>query len=243
VTDSGNVYLTATAEVGADTGIYVLTPEIDAEFLQVDATATGYAADNPRDGAFDTLTANTLLAFSRSTVLDRGIIEFDVSAIPTGQWVQGTSLRLRSVSSTLNQPRLDIYGYAGNGVVELADADRVERLVGAAVPVDPATNELTLEGPLLDCFLGDLAYDGNSASDWAGFVVTIAGEPTSGVSSRQFADASGANPPELSIPYQTQGFFTQVPGPGLLGLGALAAGLAVAGGRLARRRGDQAAPD
>ncbi len=111
----------------ADPGVNTLQPVDD-----------GHARDTDRDGVvfeelqltwnqFTTQAASSTGSFGES----RGILEFDVSAIPIGAILQSAVLTLDVTGQSGTTPLdLDIFAYLGNGSVEVNDATRTTSAIG-----------------------------------------------------------------------------------------------------------------
>jgi len=108
--------------------------------INVTAAADGYARDANRDNVFTVLDTigNNLLVRSTTgtnTGYERSMLEFDLSTISTALTVDSATLVLRVSQFTKSEnvlPRIDVYGYTGDGVIDLADASAAATLIGTA---------------------------------------------------------------------------------------------------------------
>ncbi|HEY3393007.1 MAG TPA: cadherin-like domain-containing protein [Lacipirellulaceae bacterium] len=109
----------------ADPGVNTLQPVDD-----------GHARDTDRDGVvFEELQLTshqfTTQAASASFGESRGILEFDVSSIPSGASIQSAVLTLDVTGQSGTTPLdLDIFAYGGNGIVEVSDATQTASAIG-----------------------------------------------------------------------------------------------------------------
>jgi hypothetical protein len=120
--------------------------------VEIVATIDG-EAESSAGGPFVILDGEYVVNVSRSTPLDtdsRGILEFDVNGIPNGAEILSADLLLDIASLTyvpdVSYPFLVLYGYAGNGVLEPADATMTTHEVGVSMPItalEPLTVSLT----------------------------------------------------------------------------------------------------
>lgn len=76
-------------------------------------------------GGDDVNTVNTVISFTQSGGLVRnGVLEFDLSSIADGSTITGVSLDLtlaRFVSNIGTSAEIDVFAYAGDGVVDISD--------------------------------------------------------------------------------------------------------------------------
>lgn len=80
----------------------------------------GFVRDNSvQDGVGDFFIGGTGEVLNRSTIQDRGIFEFDISAINTP--ISSALLGLTVVPGFDAPLQVDVYGYTGNGVAEASD--------------------------------------------------------------------------------------------------------------------------
>ena len=108
--------------------------------VNVTAAADGYARDANRDNVFTVLDTigNNLLVRSTTgtnTGYERSMLEFDLSTISTALTVDSATLVLNVSQFTKSGtvfPKVDVYGYTGDGVIDLADASAAATLVGTA---------------------------------------------------------------------------------------------------------------
>lgn len=186
----------------------------------------GTGNDSNIDGTWDTFGAGpsiAILAYNGPPTYNyRGVLEFDVSSLPSPIAVQEATLMV-AYEGASGWPALTLqfYSYAGNGVVELADFQ-----TGASTAIGPRFNSFGPGGaepyyykvPVTG-FIQSLA---NSGGDWAGFMVeNLVGNQT------QLGGYYSLNPPLLKVTYSV------VPEPAT---GALAASALVGVGALVRRQ-------
>jgi hypothetical protein len=102
------------------------TTEPEAEVADFQAAASRFTVpltptvDGSVRNALTVLEFSTVQALNVPTMEDRGIIEFDMRSI-TGPVLKAT-LVLREFASTGPYPfRIDVYGYRGNGRLEVED--------------------------------------------------------------------------------------------------------------------------
>ncbi len=176
------------------------------------------------DGMFDALQFDpgqntvTLSMFFE----ERAALEFPLAALPADAQIVASALTLHLPALPAVANSADVHGYAGDGVVQVADLDTANLLTGFAV------NALSVSVPIPTAFLQGLL---DADEPFAGFVLRNVTVPT-GVFSIWTIDAIGQEAffPRLDIEYES----AQVPEPGTLLLAA--AGLAVWRGRARRRR-------
>lgn len=92
--------------------------------INVSASVWGSARDDGRDGSFESISFTDAIVFQRhfgADYVDRGLWEFDLSELPS-ETILSVSLQLSIISTTLDRTNFDVYGYAGNGTIEAADA-------------------------------------------------------------------------------------------------------------------------
>ncbi|MEM7412075.1 MAG: DNRLRE domain-containing protein [Myxococcota bacterium] len=123
----------------------------------------GYATDDPTDGTFDTITTtgSSLRAHSQVTqflsifITRRAMLEFDLAMLPGAPILAATlELDASQLSTSGGSADFELYGYEGDGVVELADADAGAALVDTVtlssttppVRFDVASYLTTLQG-------------------------------------------------------------------------------------------------
>jgi hypothetical protein len=130
-------------------GIGIAAPARGDDFAATPA-ADGEALDMPADGVFDSIDTTSAGITVQSTAggtptTRRGVFEFDIRAVPKGAAVQSASFQVRVYSGTAPS-RFDLYGYQGDGVVDLSDATRgdtqVATLVWSTLPAS-ATFDVT----------------------------------------------------------------------------------------------------
>jgi hypothetical protein len=104
----------------------------------VNPVVVGTAIDKQFDGYFETLYNGLENGFTIGRVLSpdmyrserRGILEFDISMIPDNAYIEQATLYLRVVSYGGSTSR-NIYGYAGNGVLDATDPIQTNNLLAS----------------------------------------------------------------------------------------------------------------
>ena len=114
----------------------------------------------------------------------RGVLEFDISAVPDGATITSAAIELDIAAMTYSSdtwPVLYLHGYAGNGTLELADGQAPLNLIGQSDPItDLGMISINLDVDYIESllavtdYLGLLAL-GDENYKQAGFV-TIEGE-------------------------------------------------------------------
>lgn len=97
---------------------------VQASTVQFSASVWGSARDAGRDGSFETISFPTAIVVQRLPALnlvDRGIWEFNLAALPADP-IDKITMQLLVVSTSLERASVDVYGFAGNGVIETSDA-------------------------------------------------------------------------------------------------------------------------
>ncbi|MHC5110032.1 MAG: hypothetical protein ACYTHJ_09150 [Planctomycetota bacterium] len=128
------------------------------------------------------------IAVDRSTISNtdsRGILEFHITGgVPANARIVEATLDIDiaglSFFPDVSYPFIEVYGYAGNGILESMDADMIDDLIGVSQPItsqDPLTISLTntefIESLAAggSTFLGLVLYAGR-ADHYAGFVAS-----------------------------------------------------------------------
>ena len=129
----------------SDTDTLVLTdPGVTSSLNPV---ADGQARDVDMDGSvFESVATHFQEISSQAAASNgsfgesRGILEFDTSSIPTGAVIQSAVLTLDIGGAQFSPPNdqvMDVFAYAGNGIVESADANEIANPIGQlVVPTD-----------------------------------------------------------------------------------------------------------
>ena len=85
----------------------------------------------------------------------RGVLEFDVSDMDSGSTVQSGMLEVLVNSWTSNSKQLEVYGYVGNGSVDLDDAIQTATLIGTSpVITQLGTLAISLDSDWLESIAG-----------------------------------------------------------------------------------------
>jgi len=121
------------------TGIWVAVAAVtlSAEAAQATTVLTnsviGTIRDNPKNNVPDEGFGFVFQALNQPIQEDRGIAEFDISGLtlPVGQAV----LNLTQVGSMGDGIMVDVYGYTGNGILELSDFLLGTLITSFTVPV------------------------------------------------------------------------------------------------------------
>ena len=166
--------------------------------------------------------SNTLLA-QRITAINlyrRGVMEFPLGAIPAGVTVLSATFSGEiNVLSGPPDPQIEFHGYAGDGVLEGADATQPFNQVGISpVATAPAVLDIPIDTAFVQSLVGTGAHVGL-------YTYAVFEGPQYGIASVEYAQISGMEPPALTVEY--------IPEPATFGLVALG-GLA-----LLRRRNEQ----
>jgi hypothetical protein len=149
----------------ADPGVNTLQPVDD-----------GHARDTDQDGViFEELQLTwhsfTTQAASSSFGESRGILEFDVSSIPSGAILQSAVLTLDVTGQSGTTPLdLDIFAYSGNSSVEVGDATQTASAIGQ-LTTTPGIEGLKSIPVVLDTTLLQSLVD---SGDFVGFVIKVA---------------------------------------------------------------------
>ena len=135
------------------------------------ASVDGYATDLELDGVFDTLdTTETLIKTSHypppSGEEARGLIEFSLAGIDPSATVVSATLSGYVWTLAMNSAEpwvdVDIYGYAGDGALSLADASAQAQLVGQIKNAELDAFAVTLDPAFIQSLLGKADFVGLS---------------------------------------------------------------------------------
>jgi hypothetical protein len=131
----------------SDPGVNTFQPSVD-----------GHARDADKDGnIFEQLTLDsTVVTTQAAKPTDwfgeaRGIVEFDVSTIPSGAVIQSAVLTLDIGGASYspgNDLVINVFAYAGNGLVESSDANETGNHIGQMV-LETDSNNILRSYPLL----------------------------------------------------------------------------------------------
>ncbi len=116
----------------------------------ITASVDGYVRDANRDGVFTVVDSTGANILTRSTTgtnvgFERGILEFDLSTISTALSVNTATLVLNVSQFTKDGvifPKMDVYGYTGDGTVTTADGSVAATQIGTTTV--SATGELRI---------------------------------------------------------------------------------------------------
>jgi hypothetical protein len=128
----------------------------------------------------------------------RGVMEFNLSSVPAGQQITSASLRLyvnvMTSDSTPSYPRLTMYGFAGDGVSQVADATKTSTVIGQSPLITSlGTININLDAAYLSGLRGT-----------SGYVGLVMFDPTSGHQAGFYAkegSAIGPVTPLLTLNY------------------------------------------
>jgi hypothetical protein len=131
----------------------------------------------------------------------RGVLEFDISPIPTNAVLTAAALGLDVTEMTQSPgiyPVLRICGYAGDGALSPGDAARIDVLIGQSDPVtECAPITISLDAAFVESLLGQTSYLGLVA--WGS-----ANGKQAGFATTEGADF-GYQPPLLTLSYSLPG--------------------------------------
>lgn len=100
--------------------------------------------------SFGPLIDSHIEAFTNGSFVTRGILEFDISSLPSISAI--TSVKLRIANYTGNGSAIDVYGFSGDGTLTLADAAISGTAIASFTTV--GLNEITLPTAFLDSLAG-----------------------------------------------------------------------------------------
>ena len=99
-----------------------------------------------------------------SQVDRRGILEFDIGAIPDGALITSASIQYDVVGltfSNISKPMVRLFGYAGNGVPDTADAEEVSQQIGIGDPIDTTgLKTIDIDSSFVQTLLGQTDFLG-----------------------------------------------------------------------------------
>lgn len=179
----------------------------------ISSTITGTVRDNPRGGPAERIFSPVLSVFKQLIQEDRGIVEFDISGLtsPVGQAL----FDLTQIGSDGDGFQINVFGYTGNGTLELGDFPLGAMLASFTVPAG-AESAISVD---VTGFINDqIAIN----SEFVGFnlrlpIMSIVTEPL------VFVSGTGPASPILTVDEEVR----ILPEPGtlaLLGLGLLGLG-------------------
>ena len=148
----------------SDPGVTTLQPVDDGQARDIDQDGTVFESVATNFHSIVSQAAAPNGTFGES----RGILEFDTSSLPGGAVIQSAVLTLdidgASYSPGTN-PVMDVFAFAGNGLVESADANQIATAVGQlSVPTDDfyvlGSYAVALDVPTLQALINDGGYLG-----------------------------------------------------------------------------------
>ena len=94
--------------------------------ITLSPAADGFAADPEADGIFNSVatTGPTIPIRLLLTSEVRGLLEFDISPIPSFATIESVALQFSILEVTSNTTEVAIYGYSGDGLLTVQDATR-----------------------------------------------------------------------------------------------------------------------
>ena len=204
--------------------------------LIADAVASGRVFDGTgfwgtflKDTVFDAI-GSGLNPFDTPTGLSHGVVEFDLAGLGPLDTINSAILHLRWAGCCNSSPRdLEIRGYAGNGVAEIADGSAGGGLLGTVTHTTTALDTFWITGLDVTSFVQSLV---SGSATHAGIVLNIEDEymalPATGISF--FTETSSESVrPFIDIDFTVGESSEGVPTPGalvLLGFGLLGLGAA-----------------
>jgi hypothetical protein len=160
-----------------------------ASTIVVSPTFDRVGGDNNGDGSFDVWPfalddPNLFIRYNAASDPPnqqyRSVLEFSLSDMPEGTYLGSATLFLKWVNLSVTAPHAVIYGYAGNGIVELSDLEASTQLAG------PFTHDNILNGDMesidVTAYVRSLL---EASAPYVGFV--IAGEGAAGGGSARWA--------------------------------------------------------
>lgn len=200
--------------------LLAMSRPVAADMVNLVPVADGYVEDarNDGDSDFDTIDTNSTIYLHLEVIQGvtdtelRGVVEFDITSIPVGSTIISAQLVL--VTAPLGGaagPLCDVYGYAGDGSIDLGDA-----LAGVSLtpPSTFAPSMVPGTTNYLDIQTGFIQSLTDAGESYAGFTM----RPVNSDRHIYFDALETGVAPALNVEY------TAIPEPGtiaLLGLGAL----------------------
>ncbi len=190
---------------------------VNAATVSISADVWGSVRDSDRDGSFDSISSTDAIfannIASSSGYIDRGVWEFDLSELPSGN-ITSVDLEVSLIVSSGGFPEHDIYQYVGDGAINIEDADSGTFLSSSSGGINGLMD--------VTAFVTDA---GTLAAGFAGFNVRLAGEGGSFTIQKQWQDPwdvlFGNGTPRLIVEY-TEGSIPEVPLPATVWLFATA---------------------
>ncbi len=154
-------------------------------------------ASSTDGGSFITTDGQTSInvqRFSSGSADHRGILEFDLSQLPHGVPIASANLELQvwtityySDGTTTTYPVLEVHGYPGNGVAEVADATVPFNLIGSSDPIEElGLITINLDTNYIESLLGTATHlgllvypgiEGLQTAFWASEAASFANSP------------------------------------------------------------------
>jgi hypothetical protein len=172
--------------VGLFLGVLGFAPPSGALSTTLQNPAFGTANDTDGNGTFDSLTTTgTGFIGTRrfdGLVIDRGLLEFDLSGIPSSATIESVSFAFRIVLTGSGSQGVDVVGYSGDGAVAIGDATVAGTLLGNydAGPLGLGFHSLDLGTAFLQALVGTGASLGLRLQADADGVNTAIGSPEFG---------------------------------------------------------------
>jgi hypothetical protein len=168
--------------------------------LTATPVADGEALDAQADGVFDSIDTTspgiTVLSNGGATpATRRGLFEFDLRSVPKGASVLSASFQVKVYGGT-SPARFDLYGYRGDGVVDLSDATRgdtqVATLIWSSLPSSATFDATGYVQSLVSQGVPFLGLNLRALEVGRSYSVTVGAEESS-------------PPPQLTVTYSTSG--------------------------------------
>jgi hypothetical protein len=107
-------------------GLGLLTPSGATADTVLISSVWGSVLDIEIDGIFDFVVNNMVMKLG--TRDQRAITEFDLSVVPDGATIVSATFRAYIFGGSGDTPDIEVYGYAGDGMVTLADGYETAQL-------------------------------------------------------------------------------------------------------------------
>jgi hypothetical protein len=188
----------------------------NAATVDLPTTVLGSVVDDAggiADGTFDRVQSGAEVDATNNFTY-RAVMEFAIPSLPAGAVVTSAQLIWTLGSSTDPPVTVQLYGYVGNGVLEISDALATNLLATVSVPGVPSGGPIPFSIDVTT-FASDLVASNDA---FAGFMFRLPVEPPVGVQK-----ATTFNDPMLQIDYTVTPLPAALPlfATGLAGLGLL----------------------